>query len=386
MGFDVPTLAFMSLFVGLELTAGFLLAGLLLGRQPGLRQWSASAAVIFTGGVIWMFQAILPETTLAVVSNGLLLLGAAFGWAGARAFCDRPYSTRPFWLGVVPFALAIGWFSEVSPSLRARVIVYSAAASAWSLATAWTFFRHGPRHLRASVRFAGGAYLLHGAFLVARLFFPQSGQRSTDLLLPGWPREVAGLEVIVSSIAFVLALAALLGHRLMADLERAGRIDVLTGVRNRRSVEDEGARGVEVCVATRLPCAVLLFDLDRFKRINDTHGHLAGDAALRHFAAILEPELRRSDLFGRWGGEEFVAVMPGATGDEALAAAERLRALVARSPVSFERASIELTVSIGVAWNEGEGMELGALVARADAALYRAKDGGRDRVIEATGS
>lgn len=381
MSLHVPTIALMLALVGVELALGFLLVGWMLGRQRGLGPWAAGAACLSIGGVAWGLRGLVPEVPLILVGNGLQMVGFCLLWAGSRDFCGRPRSFVPLALGLPPFLAGLFWFATAVPSTRARVIVFSLGIAPWCFAIAATFFRDAPAELRLSARIPGVAFLFHGIFQLVRLFLPQEGTSPVDLLRPGWAQAAAMLEIYVSSMATMLALVALLAHRLLIEFAHAARTDALTGLLNRRAIEEEGARAVALCAGTRLPCAVLVLDLDHFKRINDAHGHLAGDEALRHFARLVGPSLRRTDVFGRLGGEEFVAVMPGADAAEARGAAERLRQLVVETPSVVGGTTIPLSVSIGVAWGAGESFD--ALVSRADDALYRAKDGGRNRVIEA---
>src|SRR5262249_43276612 len=153
----------------------------------------------------------------------------------------------------------------------------------------------------------------------------------------------------------------------------------------------QGAADAEVGRAqpTSSPLALLLIDVDHFKRVNDGHGHLIGDEVLRALAAELRQQVRESDVVGRFGGEEFTVLLPGtdATGAESIA--ERLRASAARLSVAAADARIQVTVSIGVAVLGPHGSDLFELLAAADMALYRAKDAGRDQVrvyAHATGS
>ncbi|HEY0839679.1 MAG TPA: GGDEF domain-containing protein [Vulgatibacter sp.] len=384
MALDVPTLAIATLLIGLEVALGFLLVAGMLGRHPGLRFWIFCPALVFAGGTLsWALRFVLPLPLLVVVTNGTIYLGMVFAWAGARDFCGVPLSIRPWAVWFVPFLAAIAYYSAVVPSTRARVIVASFASAVISIATAWTLLRHRPAELRISAGIAGTTFLLHGLFHLARMFFPQGGTTPADLLQPGWPRVAFAVEGIVASLATLLALLALVSHKLISDLAKAARYDVLTGVLNRRTLDDEASRTAALSAGLGLPCAVLMMDLDHFKEVNDTFGHPAGDAALRHFAAVVSSALRSTDVFGRYGGEEFVVLIPGASASHARAAAERLRALVAASPVSFEGREIPLTVSVGIAWEDAAESGFVALLGRADAALYLAKDGGRDRVIEA---
>jgi diguanylate cyclase (GGDEF)-like protein len=170
-----------------------------------------------------------------------------------------------------------------------------------------------------------------------------------------------------------------------AILERLSTTDALTGLRNRRYVADVLA--LEVLRANRYGTALslLMADLDHFKRVNDTHGHLAGDAVLAATAGIVMQFLRSIDVAGRYGGEEIVVVLPQTDLEGAVALAERVRGAVEANECELgdgRRAAV--TVSVGVAQLQ-RGEEVGDLIAAADAALYTAKSAGRNRVVRAQG-
>ncbi|BDG72212.1 PleD family two-component system response regulator [Roseomonas fluvialis] len=155
--------------------------------------------------------------------------------------------------------------------------------------------------------------------------------------------------------------------------------DALTGLRNRRYVR----RHLDGLLRSGASVAVLLIDVDRFKPLNDRYGHAAGDVALKVVADALREHLRAVDIVARYGGEEFMVVMASAGEEEAGAVAERLRAAIAERPVPVPGAMLNLTVSIGTAITRGP-VSADRLVAAADAALYRAKESGRNRVESAT--
>jgi diguanylate cyclase (GGDEF)-like protein/PAS domain S-box-containing protein len=163
----------------------------------------------------------------------------------------------------------------------------------------------------------------------------------------------------------------------MRRVEVAAHTDYLTGAYNRRGIDDLIAQEIERTERYGGAFSVILVDIDHFKAVNDAHGHPAGDGALQALVTCLRLELRSVDQIGRWGGEEFLLLLPQVDGDEAGRAAERLRERV--SAHRFEPSG-PLTISSGVAtWRPGETRA--ALVARADAALYRAKNGGRNAVV-----
>lgn len=164
-----------------------------------------------------------------------------------------------------------------------------------------------------------------------------------------------------------------------ADLDRLSRTDMLTGVYNRRHLEQELTRLHNDAVRHREPVCVLLLDLDGFKQVNDTYGHAAGDEVLQAFARLVAAELRAGDIGGRWGGEEFLVIMPRTDIASARALAERIRARTAAEPVTSAGDRIGITVSGGCAL--GPGASAAGLVQAADSCLYRAKEQGRNRVV-----
>jgi diguanylate cyclase (GGDEF)-like protein/PAS domain S-box-containing protein len=162
------------------------------------------------------------------------------------------------------------------------------------------------------------------------------------------------------------------------ELRRLAQEDMLTGIANRRAFSTEAERALHAAERSGLPLTLLLLDLDHFKRINDTHGHNVGDEVLRELAQRMLQVLRKSDLAGRWGGEEFSALLQGEA-EAARTVAERLREAVAGRPFDTGAGPLAVTLSGGcAAWRPGD--TLAALVARADAALYAAKAQGRNQV------
>ena len=202
---------------------------------------------------------------------------------------------------------------------------------------------------------------------------------------------------IIGTAVFVLlavAVSTLLGRIIAAgsrrafmleiSLQRDARTDALTGLHNRRAMQERGR--IELKRATRsgtpAPVSVILCDLDHFKKINDTYGHETGDRALTSAAAVLRQALRESDALGRWGGEEFMVILPGTDGRGAAEVAERMRAAIAAA--RFDGVSESNTISLGVASSEtlsDPAIEWDLLIKEADQRLYRAKNEGRDRVV-----
>ncbi|MEO6951981.1 MAG: GGDEF domain-containing protein [Polyangia bacterium] len=164
------------------------------------------------------------------------------------------------------------------------------------------------------------------------------------------------------------------------EIYRLTTVDGLTQIHNRRYFMEQIDREVSRSRRYHRELSVILFDIDRFKSINDTYGHLAGDYVLTQLATVVKGKIRREDLFARYGGEEFAIVLPEIDGPGAVAFAEKIRRVIEKAPFRFEDAQIQVTVSIGIAslsQDEGDSTEL---IKRSDDKLYEAKESGRNCV------
>ena len=345
------------------------------------RPWLGRAALggLFGGAALlamWDHLLLAPGILVDMRLLPLVLAGAFLGPQGALAAVAMAVLAR---IGMGGTGMGAG----VAGALAAGL-----AGLLWARLTA----RQARRGLRSMALLAGlGALPLLAALLLPA---PHRWTFVTAVWPVLMPLQVLGLLIVGGLLererGFVVA---------ERRLARAASRDALTGLLNRRGFEAAAreALGLPPAPEDRLrrraaappapagppgPGALLLLDLDHFKQVNDAHGHGAGDLVLRAVAGRLRRSLRPGDLLGRWGGEEVVALLPGASRAEAEAVAERLRHSVGGRPVALPGGRlVRLTVSVGVAWDEGTGApDLGRLTARADLALYAAKREGRDRV------
>ena len=185
------------------------------------------------------------------------------------------------------------------------------------------------------------------------------------------PAQIAALEDLAGTVVDLL------------EYRRLATTDPLTGALSRRAVEAQWLKEVSRARRYKRSLGVIVFDVDRFKAVNDTHGHAAGDRVLRALARTVRGHLRSVDIFARIGGEEFCVLLPETDADQAVATAERLRELLAAMEVEHHDTVLRATASFGVTVAGAKDSALADALARADAALYRAKNGGRDRVVRA---
>lgn len=160
--------------------------------------------------------------------------------------------------------------------------------------------------------------------------------------------------------------------------ERLARIDVLTGLNNRRAFTELADSTIQLCQRNEQPYAAIVLDIDHFKQINDSHGHAVGDQALQHIAQVLQNSVRKTDICARTGGEEFAVLLPDADRDAAIKVAEKVRLAIMETPLQTDDGPLFTTASLGVACIS---TDLESLLRLADEAMYQAKQDGRNQVV-----
>ena len=339
--------------------------------------WGAAYLIGGASGLLWHYGSLAPAALPSDLSTILLFVAVGMIWTGARLFHGRPIR----WIAMLfgpSFWLIACFVPAFAASAASRVVVSSIIVAAYTFLTAGELRRE---RRKSVVRRAPAALvpMLHGAVFLCPAVLAALAPAGDGLhsIARGWIAVLA-IEVVLYVIGTAFTMLTLAKDRAVSAYRTAATTDPLTCLLNRRGFAE--ATGVLMARNQRkmAPVSVLAFDLDRFKSINDSRGHAAGDAVLQLFAKVLSKTLRASDVIGRLGGEEFVAVLP-ATLKEAAIAAERVRAAFAAVSIVHEGQILSATVSIGVACGSPLSV-VDALIASADLALYRAKSNGRNRV------
>ncbi len=380
MTLDLPTIAFIGLLLHIGLAAGFSLILLVMHGHSVPRLWAASLWAGALGTALLGLQAHMPELLSIVGRNTFAVLGSVLLLCGVARHVGRRAPLRPALVLAGAYMLCILWFTLVMPNLGIRLALYSVLVIIWKGWEIWLLLHHAPHDIRRSCRIAAVVFALDAALFLVRALLPVAPGADGDILRAGMPMHVTYIGSLIVMMGHTFALVLLIVERQMVDLRRVARRDGLTGLLNRTALMGDGRQQLAQCQLRRLPFAVLLLDLDHFKRVNDTHGHQAGDAVLHHMARTLQRNLRgRDSLLGRYGGEEFVLLLPATSLEQAQVLAERLRVALEACPLDGDSGPIAITTSIGVAADIDATLE--ALLGRADAALYRAKAAGRNRVV-----
>ncbi len=352
--------------------------------RDGLGKWAASLAIQVLAFFLFALRGVIPDPLSIVAANGLLPLAISLQAAAILEFHGR---RMPSWVHVAGLSAGMVIFASLLDSFHARAVVSAVVFGTALLAVALLMYRLRSE-LGARTRwtmiasFILGAASFCGRGLNAWLAPDQFTALFSSSPLQSFNFLLAYAFVVSSSFGFLLM------HIERADVaaRRLATIDPLTGVYNRRTFLELAERELARCGRTGAALSVIMLDIDHFKRVNDSFGHLAGDETLRRFVALVQGCLRRADLVVRYGGEEFCVLLPEVHLNEAAALAERIRAAVARSPLVIGSAIIPITVSAGVAALQGsDGVNIDHLLHRADAALYGAKNQGRNRVVAQAG-
>jgi diguanylate cyclase (GGDEF)-like protein len=375
---DLPTLMIAGSFIAA--TSGvFLIFAWLQNRESLALLWWAAANMILAASVPLMA---VPDAAFSrpsqIVGITLLNISPALIWAAARSCNNREANWGVVCAGAVLWLLAF-----ISPGFRTSadaqtffnlsiiaLYLFAAGAEFW-LGRAERLDSRWPLTV---LLFSHGLIFAIGAIQAINGNLPLTG----DSLLTSWLGFIL-FEAQVFVVGTAIFIVAIDRERSELRQKILASVDELTGVASRRAFIDQAEQLLESCQAENLPFSLIVFDLDRFKSINDTHGHMTGDRVLEVFGDSVRDMLRGGDLVGRPGGEEFSVALPGASAGTAYVIAERIRIAFAERCRRLGTLHLNPTVSAGVTSSRKEST-LDSLFAAADGALYRAKQLGRDRI------
>lgn len=376
---DIRTLVL--IYVGINVGQAVVLVYLWRTQQsyPPARDWALGSILFAVGLLLFSLRNQAPTVLTEVVSNLFLLPGLMlFNFGIVNAAGRQP----PFKLGLGICAVAnllLAWFALGSSNYSAGVLTQNLVFLTFDLYTAYACLKAKTAEGNYTFRIIGILFLV----LVTACIWRVAGGvfDLTFSFSPTLPRLfwIAASLIIFPMITVLLTLHT--SQRLQEEIYVQARRDPLTGAYNRRAFIEFADKEWLRSVRHGRPLSVLSVDIDHFKTFNDQHGHQTGDVALVRVSKSAQSALRSNDIWCRHGGEEFVALLPDTTLEQAVAIAERLRLSVESTTVPSPRTSLSVSVSIGVAERTSHHSSLSDILAISDAALYRAKAAGRNRVV-----
>lgn len=379
MSLDLATFSLFMVVLLVAVASLFAVIALLYQHQSGPGWWLLGCLALALGyGVRWWYSGGDPHGSFWWA--GLMYLAGNLAFlSGVYRFCGLPGQR---WIQAMWAVYALVWLLVILAPYQQQLAWVMVLAGLPNL-LAFEYLRRA-RELAEPVlrQFVAGVFLASGLVLCLRGLLPE--------LLAGrpWADTLRQLDTLgsLASTAFILlrlfALLVLLHARQEQVLRNMAHTDVLTGLLNRKGFFDQAQRLLLRHRADGMPSAVLMLDIDHFKRINDSYGHAAGDAVLSAFGERLRASVRPEDCVGRLGGEEFAALLLNLPSERAAQVADRLREHWQDQCVRVHGQVLSATVSIGVCtFQPSEQVDLEAMLRHADQALYAAKNAGRNRQV-----
>ena len=371
LSLDGPTLSFAAACLA-ALLGLFLISAWMQQRSIRALAWWGTAYLIGAASIV-SWSALSPLIRLpAELSEALMFVACGMIWNGVRLFHGRRLWPAAMFAGAIVWLIGCQ-LPGVPEGSTARIAFGAILVSVYTFCIACELWRERRKSL-----FSRGAAIVVPSVHAAIFLLPLAMRALLPNVITTEWQTVLALESIIYAVGTAFIVLLMVKDHHVHIYRQAATTDHLTGLFNRRAFLEaanqmyarQGARG--------LPVTLLMFDLDKFKSINDRFGHGVGDSALRVFAQVASSSIRATDVIGRLGGEEFAAIFPEET-EGAVQVAERLRLAFQAAGIMIDGHEIGATVSIGVATSYAAVPDLDALLLRADEALYAAKNGGRNR-------
>jgi len=336
-----------------------------------------SMAIGFT---LLLFRGSLSDFLTIIVANTLTILGPGLYSIATSRFLGQKYNLPFIVVFIALNAIVLLYFTYIHENVGVRILVVSTSAALLTFYVVNRFWkaRHEPYHF--GMVLAVIPFTIYGLFLgvraVVTIFSPPTQ------LFSNTPVESATyLLLFIISFLWTIGFILMVSQRLQIDLTELATIDSLTRIPNRHATQVFFEKELARSQRHKTEFAILLIDLDNFKQVNDKYGHAMGDYVLITAAQFFLSTLRKQDIAGRWGGEEFLIILPDTSVGNAKILAERLRKEISSIEFNFSNFSIKLTISVGIA-SSSESGSIDVIFKKADDALYVAK-ATKDAIIEA---
>ena len=377
LGLDVKTILAFNALAAFATSVGLFMTSRRL--EDGTRHGILWAYGSMTQALAYIFYGLRDTVSLeasSIPGNLFLYTAIVLYFLELHNYYNLPFRSKLAAIGASILALGLGiyYYSSVNPDINARVILISLWSGVISLRIAVMIGRKFREYPTRSSILTGLGFLLSGSILIIRALVVGSGnQLISHLFTQNLLQDITFLNsffmVLVTTFGYVL----MLNERIQDDLHRLATLDSLTEIFNRRMIMEQVKREFERTKRESTPTSLILLDLDNFKFVNDTFGHLAGDALLRKMVAMVSAEMREYDSLGRFGGDEFLIVAANTSEDEANQIANRILEKINQTPVPWKDEEVCLEASAGVGTFNLDDEEFEDALHRADQSLYRAK-------------
>ncbi len=377
---DIATLSIMCVLLSFTYSAGLALIQTLQSRLRGINLIALALLLLGLGFLLMSFGNNVSLWLSKILANSLISVSFILILHGICLLRGYPAALANFGYYTVPVLIvSLTYLTHFSSSTDARIAIMASYTSALSFLAIYANHKGSNEDIAPSKRLLSLGmliYALYGLFRLVALLF---GSRTEDFMLANWIHQLAFISVLMMIIFIGFSITWMLTGRLVSTIYQSSLKDELTRLYNRRALEEFGPKEAARAQRYEHSLSVVLIDIDNFKQINDIYGHQAGDNVLRAIGKILRIETRQNDYSFRYGGEEFLVLLPETKLDQAQIVAEKLRRIIERTTMlPSDRETC--TASFGVSeHNKNEYWE--ESIIRADRALYEAKRQGRNQVV-----
>lgn len=390
---DTKTLTLVDAIVALAICVAMVFIWRTRKTYPGFGLWTIAVLSMVVGFLLLILRGQISDFWSILIANLFLYASYLLLFEGIRRFRGKTGILWTTYIFFLVMLVSYVYFTFIHPDLKARMAILSVLYGITFFQSSMELAHHVPKELRLTHWFTSNMFFIYGFASFFRFILVIKGPIVTDFFEPDLLMLIVTFlipipVVIVWSFGLVIMNAERLEHELNnvhAELTRLAMNDSLTGIYNNRYFFEIGKTEVIQAQRYQHPLAIIIYDIDYFKQINDTFGHLTGDLVLVSLVATTQKCLREADILGRLGGDEFGLILPQTDIKQAGMVAERLRQMIESSELSVKEGTVRFTVSIGVSEVHlaEEGIE--QAIKRADDAMYEAKRGNRNMVVLVNG-
>jgi diguanylate cyclase (GGDEF)-like protein len=377
---DIKTLIF-AMFLTMSAGALTLIAFNFINKNnTALKIWTAAQVSVALSTLFYALRGIIPESISILFGNGLLAVSFLLIMVGIRSFFEKSdlWVKRFLFVFVLYFSV-LCFFTFVFNDLRIRSIFNMLCFFILTI-TLCSLLLHHSRKDSTSGKILAISYAGHAFVYLARVYGLWNTQELTFYSASLFDISVFA-EGVVAAFIFPIGFILMINEKLLKEKEHEARTDPLTQLYNRRAFYIAAEPSLQHCLRNKEPISVLSIDIDHFKSINDNYGHNMGDDVLTFIGSLMKESFREQDIPSRFGGEEFVVVLPSCPFRESLQVANRFREVYQTRIEQNSAFPMQSTLSIGLVYHEEGPIELNQLLNMADSLLYEAKNTGRNRVV-----
>jgi len=382
-GFDLRTITLTNLFLCVLLGIGSLVFARVHDAFHSFRRLGLGYFLLALAFILIGLREHTSNFLSIIIANTLIFIGLSILIIGILEFLQRPYKifqSITLFLTLLLINTFI-YFTYFDNNTNARIMIISALINGHCFFIYYEIIKYQEKMYKMFTSFLGYAFLFCGVVFLIRVYLTSSAPKLLNYMDGGivHAASLMAFQLVVITSCFTLSWSA--SQKLAHKLEVQASIDALTKLYNRRAMEDFSYKEILRAQRENTPISIILMDIDLFKQVNDNYGHQAGDKVLQEFSLRLKNSLRQYDILSRYGGEEFMLLLPNTDSQIALTIAEKLRLTIAQ-PVFEIKVSppLSVTASFGVASIQDDNINWQQLVSFADNALYQAKNNGRDQV------